>query len=96
MALTARTLAELEETARQAAELGAAAWVFPSDVTDETQIRALVDETLNRFSSIDILVNNAGVPGPVGPLQDNDVSYWIRTIQVNIIGVFLCCRRGFR
>ena len=28
----------------------------------------------------------------MGPLQDNDISYWTRTIQVNIIGVFLCCR----
>lgn len=92
LALTACTRAELEETASQAAELGAVAWVFPTDVTQETQVRTLVDETLNRFSTIDILVNNAGVPGPVGPLQDNDVSYWIHTIQVNVIGVFLCCR----
>ena len=56
LALTARTRAELEETASQAAELGAVAWVFPTDVTQETQVRTLVDETLNRFSTIDILV----------------------------------------
>ena len=48
--------------------------------------------TLDRYSTIDILVNNAGITGPVGPLQDNDISEWIRTIHVNLIGIFLCCR----
>ena len=28
----------------------------------------------------------------MGQLQDNDVSHWIRTIQLNVLGVFLCCR----
>jgi NAD(P)-dependent dehydrogenase (short-subunit alcohol dehydrogenase family) len=62
-------------------------------VTDLAQVNQMVRDVMERFSSIDILVNNAGVPGPVGPLWDNDASYWIRTIEVNVIGVFLCCRR---
>jgi len=92
LALAARTLSELEETARQAEALGAPTCVIPTDVTQQTEVEAMVRRTLERFSTLDILVNNAGLVGPVGPLQDNDVSYWSRTIQVNIIGVFLCCR----
>ncbi len=92
LALAARTVSELEETAKQAQALGAITYVVPADVSDETQVNRMVQGALERFSKIDILVNNAGVPGPVGPLWKNDVSYWIRTMQVNVTGVFLCCR----
>ena len=92
LALAARTLGDLEETARQARKLGAAVCVVPTDVTDRTQVDEMVRQTVDRFSTLDILVNNAGVPGPVGPLQENDVGYWRLTIEVNVIGVFLCCR----
>ena len=92
LALAARTIPELEETARQAQALGAECCVIPTDVTDQAQVEEMVRRTLDRFSTIDILVNNSGVAGPVGPLQDNDASYWVRTIQVNLIGVFICCR----
>ena len=92
LALAARTVSELEETARQAEALGAATYPVPADVSDEPQVNRMVQGTLERFSKLDILVNNAGVPGPVGPLWENDVSYWIRTLEVNVTGVFLCCR----
>ena len=92
LALAARTLDELEETARQAEALGAPTCVLPIAVTEQAQVEEMVKRTIERFSTLDILVNNAGLAGPVGPLQDNDVAHWTRTIQVNIIGVFLCCR----
>ena len=47
---------------------------------------------LNPLAAIDILVNSAGMAGLVGPLQANDVAAWIRTIQVNLIGTYACCR----
>ena len=92
LALVARTSSELAETAQQAEAMGAATCTITADVTDPAQVNHMVQETMERFSTVDILVNNAGVPGPVGPLWDNDVAYWIRTIEVNVIGVFLCCR----
>ena len=92
LALAARTVSELEETARQAEALGATTYVVPADVSDESQVNRMVEGALERYAKLDILVNNAGVPGPVGPLWENDVPYWIRTIEVNVTGVFLCCR----
>ena len=92
LALAARTSNELDETARQVEALGGSAFAIPTDVTDQGQVEEMVRQTLDRYSSIDILVNNAGIAGPVGSLQDNDVSHWIRTIQVNLMGPFLCCR----
>ncbi|MCI0863915.1 MAG: SDR family oxidoreductase [Chloroflexi bacterium] len=92
LSLAARSGSELEETANQCRKLGAEVLITPTDVTDAGQVERLVDATVERYSTIDILVNNAGIPGPVGVLQDNDLNAWINTIQVNLIGVYLCCR----
>ena len=61
-------------------------------MTDSGQVKKLVAVTVDRFSTIDILVNNAGIAGPLGSLEDNDLEAWMNTIQVNLIGVYLCCR----
>ena len=91
LALAARTRAELDETARMVQNAGAETLVVLADVTDESDVKAMVEQTLARFQTIDILVNSAGIAGPVGPVQANDVSEWVRTVQVNLIGSFLCC-----
>ena len=92
LVLTARTGDELEESARAIREIGGVATVLQADVTSQAEVAKLVEQTLEQYSTIDILVNNAGMAGPIGALQDNDVSDWIRTIQVNLIGTYLCCR----
>lgn len=92
LALAGRTPGALEETARQATDLGAASCVISADVTDRVQVDLMVAKALEHFGTVDILVNNAGVAGPVGSLQDNDPEYWIQTVQVNLIGTYLCCR----
>ena len=92
LALAARTLSELEETAQEAETLGAATCVIRTDVTVQTEVDEMVRQTLGRFAAIDVLVNNAGIAGPVGALQDSDASSWVHIIQVNLIGTYLCCR----
>jgi NAD(P)-dependent dehydrogenase (short-subunit alcohol dehydrogenase family) len=56
LALAARTRSELEETGRQAEALGAAACVIPTDVSDQGQVDAMVQRTLERYGTVDILV----------------------------------------
>ena len=92
LALAARTRRDLEQTAQQAQALGASTCVVPVDVSDPTQVEDMVHQTVEQFATIDILVNSAGIAGPVGPLQDNDMTTWLQTIQVNLIGTYLCCR----
>ena len=92
LALAARTRSELEQTAREAQALGASTCIVTVDVSDQHQVDAMVQATLARFGTIDILVNNAGIAGPIGPVHDNDVAAWVQTINVNLIGTFLCCR----
>jgi NADP-dependent 3-hydroxy acid dehydrogenase YdfG len=92
LALAARTLSELEETAQQAKALSAKVLVTSTDIADQAQVDEMVRRTIDQYATVDILVNNAGIHSPVGPLQDTDVSHWIRTFQVNVFGAVLCCR----
>ncbi|MCY4365390.1 MAG: SDR family NAD(P)-dependent oxidoreductase [Chloroflexi bacterium] len=92
LALAARSLDQLGDTAEQAAALGVEAHVISVDVTSQTGVEAMSAKTLERFGRIDILVNNAGIVGPIGALEENDVESWVRTIQVNLVGTYLCCR----
>ena len=92
LSLAARSATELEETAVACRKLGAEVLVTPTDVTDIEDVEQLVDGTVLHYAAIDILVNNAGISGPIGSLPDNDVAAWVSTVQVNLIGVYLCCR----
>jgi len=92
LALAARTRRDLDQTAQEAQALGASTCIVPVDVSDPTQVEDMVRHTIEQFATIDILVNNAGIAGPLGPLQENDMTAWIQTIQVNLIGTYLCCR----
>ena len=55
-----RTLAEVEEVAREVKALGRKSLALKVDATDANQVAQLVQETLSTFGKIDILVNNAG------------------------------------
>jgi 3-oxoacyl-[acyl-carrier protein] reductase len=92
LALAARTRAQLEQTVQEAEALGAQTCLIAMDVTEATQVEHMVRLTLERFATIDILVNNAGIAGPVAPLQESDMAAWVRTLQVNVVGTYLCCR----
>ena len=41
---------------------------------------------------IDILVNNAGINGPIAPTWEYPVDQWQRVIDIDLTGVFNCCR----
>src|SRR5690606_4498648 len=43
------------------------------------------------FGRIDVLFNNAGISG-VGELHETSLELWDRVMQVNVNGVFLCCK----
>lgn len=60
--------------------------VVPTDVTDEDEVTAMVEEIREVFGSIDILVNNAGVLRG-DPVADADRSDFRRQVQVNLLGV---------
>ncbi len=62
------------------------------DVTDPDSVAAGVAETVAAFGKIDILVNNAGISGPNMPTWEYPVEDWRQVIDIDLTGVFLCCR----
>lgn len=90
LVLCARDASKLEEAVRElkGSEEGRKIVAVKTDVSDEAQVRALVDRALKEFPRIDILVNNAGVYGPKGPIEDVDSDAWAQAIQINLIGPF--------
>jgi NAD(P)-dependent dehydrogenase (short-subunit alcohol dehydrogenase family) len=75
---------------RAAQELGGA--FVPVDVASETSVRAAVQATLARESKIDALVNSAGITGPNTKVWEYPVDAWRQVMDVNLTGLFLCCR----
>lgn len=62
------------------------------DVTDPRAAEALHDALLIRHGAIDILVNNAGIAISNHPAETMDDATWLRVLDVNLNGVFWCCR----
>ncbi len=67
-------------------------WTVAVDVSDPKQVAKMVKGSIRRFSRVDALVNAAGIYGPIGPFSENDISHWIKTININLIGSVLCAR----
>ena len=91
LVLAARNVSELKETTSIVEKLGSSPVIVPTDVTRQDQVNELVHTVLKNHLKIDILVNNAGIAGPLGPIETNDVADWLETVNVNLIGTFLCC-----
>lgn len=63
------------------------------DVTDEQQVRAMVDAVAGRFGGMDILVNTAGGTGPIEtPAHEYPAGEFRRILELNVIGTFLPCK----
>lgn len=62
------------------------------DVANEQQVDAATASTVQTFGGIDILVANAGIAGATVPVWEFPVDSWRQVIDVNLTGVFLCCR----
>jgi NAD(P)-dependent dehydrogenase (short-subunit alcohol dehydrogenase family) len=65
-----------------------------ADIADKAQCENLIAKTVEKFGGVDLLVNNAGVSGPIARLEDQPVDAWLRTIDININGMFLMTRRA--
>lgn len=90
--IASRGLPEANETAGEVKALGRRALALPVDVSAQAQVDMMVASVINRLGKVDILVNNAGIQGPIGPTAENDTGHWVETVQVNLVGTFLCCR----
>lgn len=73
-----------------ASEIGATSVTV--DVTSAADVDAAVAATVKALGGIDILVNNAGIAGANRTVWDYTPDEWRQIIEINLIGVWLCCR----
>ncbi len=71
--------------------LGRKALPINCDVSNPAHVEAMVDRTIEAFGRLDVLVNNAGIVNTFR-LEDMPEDEWDRVIDVNLKGMFLCCR----
>jgi len=63
-----------------------------ADVSDATAVDAATNATISALGGIDILVANAGIAGPNLKVWEYPVEAWRQVIDINLTGVFNCCR----
>ncbi len=78
--------------AQAAATLGASAHAVAVDVSQQESVASAVKATLAHSGRIDALVNSAGITGPNTTVWDYPVEAWRQVQQVNLNGLFHCCR----
>ncbi len=96
LTLTGRSLDKLNDTATRAGDLRSHCRIFPADISNPDNVKALFDFHEAHFERLDLLFNNAGTNIPA--LEMDDVSYdqWRVVIDTNLTGTFLCTQQAFR
>jgi NAD(P)-dependent dehydrogenase (short-subunit alcohol dehydrogenase family) len=92
----ARDEQALATVAAEIQRAGGEATAVPTDVTDPDAVERLVATTLERYGRLDGAFNNAGQGHQPTPLADFDLTEFTRTLEVNLVGVFLCLRAELR
>ena len=65
-----------------------------ADVSNEAQVKSMVERTVGEFDRLDVLINNAGIGSniPAIPVEDMSVEVWDELMAVNVRGPFLCVK----
>jgi 2-deoxy-D-gluconate 3-dehydrogenase len=92
VALAARGEEDLAAAAKEIEAAGGEALAVPTDVTDQDQVQALVDRTVERLGTLDILVNNAGAAPFMSTLDQMRMDGFDKHFRVNFTSAVLCTR----
>ncbi len=90
----AETATAITQYLQRAGAAGQRAIALKVDVTDEAQVAAMVDRTVQEFGRLDILVANAGIL-IAGEISEFPAEQW-RAVIVNLFGYFLCAKHAAR
>ncbi len=91
--LSSRKPDELEQVASQIRSEGGEALALAAHMGEADQVRALVEQTVERWGSVDIAVNNAATNPHFGPLLTADEGQVDKIIDVNLKGYFRLCKQ---
>jgi NAD(P)-dependent dehydrogenase (short-subunit alcohol dehydrogenase family) len=90
--INGRNLEKAKAVAKEIESLGVRSMAIGADVSLSSDVKRMVDESINSFGRIDILVNNAGVNPFILEAEKIKEEGWDQVLDVNLKGVFLCCQ----
>jgi len=93
--LAARRKERLDEVAAGIRQAGGTALPVPTDLSKESEVLALFEQTMKAYGRLDVLVNNAGVSANV-PTEDISLKYWREVLDINLTAAFLCSREALK
>lgn len=85
---------EAEAAAEQLRAAGSACLATATDVSDESQVEALMARVDIELGPVEILVNNAGISLPA-PVEETSIESWERVMAVNLRAAFVCAKHAF-
>jgi 2-deoxy-D-gluconate 3-dehydrogenase len=94
VAIAARNPDKTRTALDELRQLGHAVLGLSVDVADESQVRRMVDETVDGLGRLDILVASAGTTIRKPP-ETYAMAEWLKIVQVNLTGVFACCQAAY-
>lgn len=89
--LVSRTQSDIDQLAKETADLGVKTIAISADVADINSINNAVEKALNEFKTIDILINSAGIAS-FGKFMELEPEAFERIIQVNLMGTYYTTR----
>ena len=95
IAVAARRLNLCNVVKDQILSQGGQAIAVQTDISDQTQVENLINETIHNFGQLDIMINNAGIGGG-NQISETRTETFDQVINTNLRGTFFCCRAGFR
>jgi NAD(P)-dependent dehydrogenase (short-subunit alcohol dehydrogenase family) len=87
--VSGRRKAEGAETVTMVEKAGGEGLFVQADVSDEEQVKKLVETTVSHFGRLDIAFNNAGIEGELGPVTEAKVEAYNKVFDINVKGVLL-------
>lgn len=88
VALAARSVDALQETAARCRAHDVRALVIPTDVLQESQVRNMVTKATSDLGRLDVLVNNAGGSGFMAPINDTRPEGFDKVMKLNLTSIF--------
>lgn len=89
--VASRNQENLDKVAADIKALGRESLAIATDITVPEQVDNMVKQTVDKFGRLDIIVNNAGGGSSMKKAEDTPYDEWVRLVDFNLTGTFVCC-----
>jgi Dehydrogenases with different specificities (related to short-chain alcohol dehydrogenases) len=94
--MAGRRIELLENTKKEAGDLGSRTLIAQTDVGNPESVRELFTKIRVTFGRLDLLFNNAGIGAPSVSLEEISYDQWNSVVDLNLTGPFLCTQEPFK